>query len=123
MYLHQIWICIRGICDHPDAAYLGNHRLLRPLRPEILDQLLEVVSGGLPDGEHVVDEPRHAEAVQLLVEEVDPELAGEQRHVLDDGQPHPPPPLAALRTIGVSSWQRFRKRTRSSALTGWETLE
>ena len=44
----------------------------------------------LPDGEDMVDEPGHAEGVELLVEELHPQLTGQQRHVLNDSQPHPP---------------------------------
>ena len=98
-------VLVPGHGDH-----LGNDGLLRPLRPELLHQLLQVVGGGLADREHVVNQPRHAQAatekiffknilmkvprlaspVQLLVEELYPELAGQQRHVLDNSQPHPP---------------------------------
>ena len=38
-------------------------------------QFFEVVCGGLPDGVDVVDEPGHAQAVQLLVEKVDSKLS------------------------------------------------
>ena len=38
----------------------------------------------------MIDQPSHAETVQLLVEEVNPELAGQERHVLNDGQSDPP---------------------------------
>ena len=34
--------------------------------------------------------PAHAEGVELLVEELDAQLAGEERHVLDDGQADAP---------------------------------
>ena len=44
----------------------------------------------LPDGEDMVDEPGHAEGVELIVEELHPQLTGQQRHVLNDSQPHPP---------------------------------
>ena len=37
-------------------------------------QLLEVVCCGLSDCVNVIDEPSHAEAVQLFVEKVDSEL-------------------------------------------------
>jgi len=40
----------------------------------ISNQLLEVVGGGFPDGVDVVDEPSHAETVQLLVEELHAKL-------------------------------------------------
>jgi hypothetical protein len=38
-------------------------------------QFLKVVGGRFSDGVDVVDEPRHAEAVQLLVEELHAQLA------------------------------------------------
>jgi hypothetical protein len=38
-------------------------------------QFFEVVGGRFSDGVDVVDEPRHAESVQLLVEELDAQLA------------------------------------------------
>ena len=61
------------ISGHGDD--LRDDRLLGPVRAELLDQLLQVVGGGLADGVDVIDEPSHAEAVQLLVEELHPELA------------------------------------------------
>ena len=45
----------------------------------------------------MINQPGHAETVQLLVEEVHPELAGQERHVLDDGEPDPP--LGVLRQL------------------------
>jgi hypothetical protein len=47
---------------------------IRITENKITDQLLEIVGGRLSDGVHVVDEPGHAQAVEFLVEEVDPEL-------------------------------------------------
>lgn len=53
-------------------------------------ELLQVVSGRLADGVNMVDQPGHAERAQFLIEELHPELACKQRHVLNDGEPDPP---------------------------------
>ena len=53
----------------------------------------------------MINQPSHAEAVQLLVEEVDPELASQERHVLYDGQSDPP--LGVLRQLHYSGQQRL----------------
>ena len=52
--------------------YLWYDRLLCPLGAKLFDELLEVVGGRLADGVHVVDQPRHAQRVQLLVEKLNP---------------------------------------------------
>ncbi len=61
------------ISRHGD--HFRDDRLLGPVRAELLDQLLQVVGGGLADGVDVIDEPSHAEAIQLLVEELHAKLA------------------------------------------------
>ena len=38
----------------------------------------------------MIDEPCHTESVELLVKELDPQLAGQERHVFDDGQSDAP---------------------------------
>jgi len=49
----------------------------------------------------------HAEFIQLVVEELLAELSGEQRHVFDDGQPHPP--FAVLCELDYRRKKRLRK--------------
>ncbi len=61
------------ISGHGDD--LRDDGLLGPVRAKLLHQLLQVVGGGLADGVDVIDEPSHAEAVQLLVEELHSELS------------------------------------------------
>ena len=57
-------------CNH-----FWDDGLLCPVGAELLNELLEVVGGGLANGVHVIDEPSHAEAVQLLVKELFAELS------------------------------------------------
>ena len=38
----------------------------------------------------MINQPGHAETVQLLVKEVHPQLSSQEWHVLNDGEPHPP---------------------------------
>lgn len=64
---------------------LRNDGSARPLYAEDLRQLLEVDRRALSDAEDVVTEPAHAEVAELVVEELNAELGGEQRNVLDDG--------------------------------------
>ena len=53
---------------------LGDDGLLGPVGAELLHELLEVVGGRFADRIHMVDEPCHAEGVQLLVEELNAQL-------------------------------------------------
>lgn len=75
---------------------LGHSRHLRnnvaggPLHTKHLRKLLQILRAGLTDAEDGVAEPRHAQRVELLVEELDAKLAGQQRDVLDDGEPDTP---------------------------------
>ena len=78
----QSYVDAEEACQTMEIVLISGHgddlrddRLLGPVRAELLDQLLQVVGGGLADGVDVIDEPCHAEAVQLLVEELHPELA------------------------------------------------
>ena len=36
---------------------------------------------------YLINEPRHAEGVELFIKELHAQLTGQQRHVLNDGQP------------------------------------
>ena len=55
-------VLVPGHGDH-----LGYDGLLRPLSPELLHQLLQVVGGGLADRENVVNQPRHAQAATAKI--------------------------------------------------------
>jgi hypothetical protein len=61
-----------------------------PLDAEDLGKLLQVLGGRLADAKDGVAEPAHAEGRELIVEELDAELAREEGDVFDDGQTHPP---------------------------------
>jgi len=69
---------------------LRDDRPAGPFHSENLCQLLEVDGSGLPDGEDVVSEPRHAEVSELVVEELNSELGREEGDVLDDGLSNSP---------------------------------
>lgn len=77
-----------GVLGH--GRDLWHDRLARPLDAKDLCELLEVLRAGLTDAEDRVAEPGHAECAELLVEELDAQLACEQRDVLDDCQTHAP---------------------------------
>lgn len=62
-----------------------QYRFAGPLHAEDLCELLEIVRRSLPDGEDRVAQPAHAKTTELLVEELDAKLAGQQRDVLNDG--------------------------------------
>ena len=55
----------------------------------------------------MIDEPLHAESIELLIEELDSELAGEQRHVFDDRQADAP--LVVLRQFHDRRQKRLRQ--------------
>ena len=38
----------------------------------------------------MIDQPGHAQRVEFVVEELHAELSGQEGHVLDDGEAHPP---------------------------------
>ena len=96
------------------VEHLGYDGVLGPLVAELLDELLEVVGCGLANREHVVEQPVGVQVVELLVEELDAELAGEQRHVLDDGEAHAP--LGVLGELHYRRQQRLRQRLHADHL-------
>lgn len=68
----------------------GNDGFVGPLDAEYLGELLEILSGGLTDGENGITEPAHAKTAQLLIEEFYAELRGQEGDVFDDGEAHAP---------------------------------
>jgi len=70
--------------------HLGDNGLTRPIDTKDLCKLLQIVCRCLTDGEDSVTEPAHTEGTQLLIEELDTQLARQQRDVLDDGQANTP---------------------------------
>lgn len=68
----------------------GDDCLSRPVDAKDLGQPPKVVCRGFTDGEHGVSEPLHAERSQLFVKEIDTELLGKERDVLNDGKSHTP---------------------------------
>lgn len=62
----------------------GNDSFASPFHAEDVCELLEVLSGGFPYREDGIPEPAHAERTELLVEEFDAELAGEERNIFDN---------------------------------------
>ena len=91
--LHGIIVCTGGICSTPQHCIWGlSVQILTKNKFEtahvcvykyvcnnkslmVSYQFLQVVGGRFSDGVDVIDEPGHAEAVQLLVEEVDSKLS------------------------------------------------
>ena len=79
------------------SHHLRNYRFAGPLNAEDLSKLLQVMSRSFTDGEDGVSEPTHAQRTQLLVEELNSELASEKGDVLDDSEPNSP--LLVLRKL------------------------
>lgn len=77
-----------GVTSHSDD--LGHNGLVGPLHSKYICQFLQVLCAGLTDAENSIAEPRHAEAGELLIEELDAELRSKERKVLNDGQSHTP---------------------------------
>lgn len=69
---------------------LGDDGALGPLDSKHLCQLPQVDRRGLPNRKDWVPKPSHAEVGELVVKELDAELLGEERDVLDDGLSHAP---------------------------------
>lgn len=72
------------------SHHLGDNSLASPLDAKDLSQLLQVMRRCLADRENGVTQPSHAQGAQLLVEELDSKLAGQQWDVLNDGQANTP---------------------------------
>ena len=79
---------IVGVLAH--GHDLGHNGILGPLNAEYLGELLEILSRGLTNREDGVAEPAHAEAAQLLVEELYAKLGGKEGNVFNNGQTHTP---------------------------------
>jgi hypothetical protein len=77
-----------GVVAH--GRDLGNDGLTSPLDTKDLGKLLQVVRSGFADREDRIAQPAHAQVRQLFIEELDTELASEERDVLDDRQPDAP---------------------------------
>lgn len=74
-----------GHCDD-----FGNDSSPRPVYTKDFDQLLQVDSGSLSNGEYDIPKPRHAQVAELLVEELLAKLGGEQGNIFDDRLPDTP---------------------------------
>lgn len=70
--------------------HLGHNGLVRPVDTKDLSKLLKVLGGSLANREDSVSEPAHAQAAELLIEELHTELAGKKRHVFDDSKADTP---------------------------------
>lgn len=68
----------------------GNYGSLSPIDAEDLCELPQVRGGSLTDGKDCIAEPAHAKIAQLLIKELDAQLAGKQRNIFDDGQSDTP---------------------------------
>lgn len=90
------------------SHHLWNDRLACPLDSEDLRQLLQVVSRSLTDREDGVTKPSHAQSAELLVEELNSQLACQQRDVLDDGQANAP--LLVFGELNDRGEERLREK-------------
>jgi len=77
-----------GITGHADD--LWNDRVLCPLWSELLNQLLQILRGGLSNSKYMVHQPSHAEGIQLLIKELNSKLSSQEWHVLNDRQTNSP---------------------------------
>lgn len=90
------------------SHHLGDDRLTCPLNPENFGQFFKIVGRCLADGEHRITEPSHTQGTELLVEELNSELACQQRDILDDGQANPP--LFVLGELNDGWEERLREK-------------
>lgn len=72
------------------SHHLGNDSLVCPVHAEDLRKLPQVDSSSFTNREHGIAQPAHAKVAQLLVKEVDAELACQQGNIFDDGKSHSP---------------------------------
>lgn len=56
---------------------------------------------------HLIFEPAHAQALELVIEEILAELGCQQGNVLDDGEPHTP--MSVLRELHNGRKERVRE--------------
>ena len=111
---------------------LGYDGLLGPVWAELFHQLFEVVSGGLADGKHMVNQPSHAKCVKLLIEKLDSKLTWKKkkkitiRHLLKNGlacQRRDLPARSGIYSI-IASLTRHLVSSASSTMAGsrdWES--
>jgi len=69
---------------------LRDNRFTSPLNSKDLGKFPEVMCGGFSDGEDSIAQPPHAETAQLLVEELDAQLACQKWDVIDNSKPYTP---------------------------------
>ena len=89
------------------VQHLRNNCGLCPFVAKLLDELLQVVGGGLADGEHMIEQPVSVQVIEFLVEELYAQLTGQQRHVLDNGETHTP--LGVLGQLDNGRQQALRQ--------------
>lgn len=85
-------------CCHPikvvrviaHSHHLGNDCFAGPLDAKDLGKFLQVTGRSLTNGEDSVAKPTHAKATQLVIKELNTELACQQRDIFDDGQANSP---------------------------------
>lgn len=92
-----------GVVTHGED--LGDDGDLGPVDAKDLGELAQVDRRGLADAEDGVAEPVHAEVTELVVEELDAELLGEEGDVLDDRLAHAP--LLVLGELDDRGQERF----------------
>lgn len=63
---------------------LGNDGFVRPFNTEHFCELLKVMRSCFTNGENSVAQPAHAESGELLIEELNAQLARQKRNVLND---------------------------------------
>lgn len=69
---------------------LRDYGTLSPVNPKYLRKLSQILRGGLSDREDCVTKPAHTEIAELLVEELDSQLAGEKRDIFNDSKTNTP---------------------------------
>lgn len=92
----------------PHGHHLGDNGFLGPLDTEDLCELLQVLSSSFSDREDGIAQPSHAKITQLLIEELDAQLAGEKGDVFDDGKTHAP--LLVLSQLDNCWKKRLREK-------------
>lgn len=74
----------------PHGHHFRNDRLTCPFHAKYFCELLQVLRGSLSDREDSISQPTHAQITELLVEELDTQLASEEGNIFDDSQTDSP---------------------------------
>jgi len=74
----------------PHGQDLRNYGIISPFNAKDFRKFLEIVCCCIPDREHCVTQPAHAEGRQFFIKEFHSKLTRQERNVFNDGQSDSP---------------------------------